>query len=136
MPKYQVTFRVHDGWKYNEPDSYYTPHVEIIKAKNITEALQRARLQAEEDDKERVTVCRKDIVRLPAEKKKLFHVTLEYVVHTTVTVKATDAEDARNAALELPLKKVFPRKGDLSPCNLEDPQPIWVGDENWNEVNE
>lgn len=134
MPKYEVTFRVHDGWKYNEPFSYYTPLYRVIEAKNKAEAFEKAQCEADEDNKEIVTVCKKDVVRLPAQPKMTYKVTLEFIYRTTVEVKAEDPADAKNAVREMPLEKIFGRKS-LVPCNdLEDGQPIAVYDKDWNQV--
>lgn len=134
MPRYQITLRVHDGWKYNLPQSYYTPRLSVISAKNRDEAYRKACLEASRDDKETVTVCRKDIVRIQGPAKQRYHVTLEFLYRTTVEVEAESADDARDAALSLPTEKIFRRRRDFSPYDLEDGQPIAVFDKDWNQI--
>lgn len=61
--RYQITFRVHDGWEFNDPKRY-SERVAIIEAVNRQEAFAEAQRIAAEDDKYEVTVRKKDVVRI------------------------------------------------------------------------
>ena len=109
MNKYQVTFRVHDGWKYNDP-KHYSTRVETIEANSREEAYCRALTIADKDDKEMVTVFKKDVVLIEKGKKrtsKSFAVTLYYHTNVTVEVEARDEQEALSRAYEEASKKKY-----------------------------
>ena len=71
MPKkqhiYDVTFRIWNGWQYNDP-SYYEERTETFLADSQQQAFNAARVHAADKGywKERVTVRKKDVVRRDA----------------------------------------------------------------------
>ena len=132
--RYEVTFRVHDGWEYNDPKGY-TERIQTVKAANKEDAYVKALRIAAANDKYDETVRKKDVVRLPDPERRKYIVELEFLCHRTIEVIAADPDDAKDAARSLPLNKIFgKRNGGLSIHDLEDDQPIAVYDQDWNEV--
>lgn len=106
--KYQVTYRIHNGYQYYDP-KYFTTTTEIIEAKNRDQAFETAKARAETPSliaHDSVTVLKKDVIPLKPEKKRYYNVTLYFHTNVTVRVKAANEEEAiMEAHLEAGKKK-------------------------------
>lgn len=130
LNKYRVTYHIHNGYMYNEPNSYETT-VETIRATSVDEAYSIALKRAETPScisHDPVTVFKKDVVRIREPKEKLndYEVSLEFLYHTTVTVKAATADDAKEAVDGMDLKGIFKRIRQIPVTDLEDGQVTCV----------
>lgn len=70
LHSYLVTYRIHNGYMYNEPNGYDTTE-EIIRTHNKEEAYEKASKRADTPSviaHDPVTVLKKDVKRLPDEK--------------------------------------------------------------------
>ena len=130
LHKYSVTYRIHNGYQYNDQKSFETTQ-ETILATSVDEAYSKALARAETPScisHDPVTVRRKDVVRIRERKEDLrdHEVSLEFLYHTTVTVKAATADDAREAVAGMSLKDIFKRVRQIPVHDLEDGQVTCV----------
>ena len=114
MPKYyeyEVTYRIHNGYQYNEPNGYEET-TETIRASSPKEAYSIALKRAETPSliaHDPVTVFKKDIRRTDAKGLKKYNVRLYFHTSVDIEVYAENERQAVNAAYSVSADKKYER---------------------------
>lgn len=97
---YKVTYRIHNGYQFNDP-RYYDETTEEIVAANRDEAYEKAVERASTNGviaHDEVSVRKKDVVRIHKVVTRRFDVTLYRRTMAIITVEAENEEEAKRKA--------------------------------------